>query len=704
MGATRPPRWMELATVCIVGSCAFDALAQFIPFRDLPGASKVRSASRAFDGVESAGLIGSIRWDEENGCLYFEKDGGWTRVSIESGAQTAVQPGDIPDQKQSARQDNRRRRSNGGDPGRGRQRTRESSPDGKWTIGTDGSNVTLTETGGATIALTTDGKDGLRYGTASWVYGEELDQKSAMWWSPDSKQVAFYRFDERNVPQYFMVRGYTTLRTRIESECYPKAGDPNPIALPRIRDIASGKDLDIDLGADSYIYGIEFTDDSRELLVHRLNRHQDHLELLAVDVTTGTIRVVVEETQPCFLKHLPKMQFLEDGRRFLWETERSGSAQLELRSLDPMMPIALTATADNVPVANIVEVNETRGDLFFTAYSSATMINPQLYRVRLDGTERERITPDDLHYSRFRISPSGRAVVAIDQTISTPPSTRLYSAVGPPRAAMATLAQGETDPFESRGFPRSQLLHMKAADGTTTMYGKLFLPAQFDPKGETPLVVLVYGGPTSRSVENTFDPVNGMTELGFAIAQIDNRGTSGRGKAFEDATYLKLGLVDLDDQAAGVRQIDALPGIDGTRVGIAGSSYGGYLSVLALLRYPDVFHAGVAESAVTDWRNYDTIYTERYMRTPAENPEGYDQGSCTKLAGALEGDLLLLHGMNDDNVHPSNCFQLVHELQGLARPFEMMIFPTAGHGVAGPSVDSVTWSFLVKSLQGKDQP
>ncbi|MDA0803823.1 MAG: DPP IV N-terminal domain-containing protein [Planctomycetota bacterium] len=702
---------------CLGLAASASASAQWTAFDQLPGADKVSQAQGAFRGVAGKGIVADVRWSEDESTLYFQKDGVWMRVDLATGGTSGVNADDVPSAPKADRPNRRRRGGGGGGPpARGRQRASEVSPDGAWTLSTDGANVSLTPKARGDdppppIKLTTDGGNGLKYGTASWVYGEELDQHGAMWWSPDSKALAYYSFDERAVPAYFTLGGYTRLRTRVEEERYPKPGDPNPIPAIRmhrlLEDGTVSPAIDVDLGgADHYIYGIEFTPDSRELLVHRLNRHQDHLELLAVDAATGSVRTVVEEKQPCYQHHLPLMRFLDDGRRFVWETERSGYAQYELRSLDNSAAIPLSEGA--FPVAGIVELNDDRGDLFYTANASATLINPQLFRVGLDGKGRVRVTPDDRHYSGFRVSPTGGFVVAVDQTLAEPPSTGVYvvpaagsptpSAASTPRPAVATLAAGDTDPYTIRGATPPQLLTLTAADGTTTLYGKLFRPSGFDPATEYPIVVRVYGGPVFRTVENTFDPNDPLTELGFVVMQVDNRGTPGRGKAFEDGTYLKLGIVDMDDQAAAVKQVDVMPGMDGTRVGMTGSSYGGYLAVLALLRYPDTFHAAVADAAVTDWRNYDTIYTERYMRTPEENTEGYDAGSCVKLADRLQGDLLILHNMADDNVHPSNAFQLAQELQGLNKSFSMMLFPTGGHGAGGPSAQSIEWSWLVKHL------
>jgi dipeptidyl-peptidase-4 len=216
-----------------------------------------------------------------------------------------------------------------------------------------------------------------------------------------------------------------------------------------------------------------------------------------------------------------------------------------------------------------------------------------------------------------------------------------------------------------------------------------------------PVLVQVYGGPLSRAVRNTFQVSSARAEFGFVIVQIDNRGTEGRGKAFEGAVHLKLGQVDLDDQARGIQVLaDRHDWLDTDRVGITGHSYGGYMSALALLRHPDVFSVAVATAPVTDWRNYDSIYTERYMRTPAENGDNYDLGSCVKLAEQLKGKLLLLHGMMDDNVHPTNSWQLADALHEKDIPFEMQFYPNKTHGLHGSAASSAKWSFLTRHLVG----
>jgi len=268
-----------------------------------------------------------------------------------------------------------------------------------------------------------------------------------------------------------------------------------------------------------------------------------------------------------------------------------------------------------------------------------------------------------------------------------------------PRVGRAR-AQAHPRQGDASGLRPSELFSFEAADGQTC-FGRIHYPSNFDPSRKWPVLVQVYGGPLSRAVRNRHQLSSANAEHGFVIVQIDNRGTTGRGKAFEGATHLKLGQVDLDDQARGVRTLaERHAWFDADRVGITGHSYGGYMAALALLRHPDTFHVAVATAPVTDWRQYDSVYTERYMGQPGDNEAGYDAGSCVKQAEHLRGRLLLVHGMMDDNVHPTNAWQLVEALQVRDIPFAMQFLPAANHGVRGKAVHSAKWSFLVEHLVG----
>jgi dipeptidyl-peptidase 4 len=526
------------------------------------------------------------------------------------------------------------------------------------------------------------------------VYGEELDQRDAMWWSPDSSKLAFYELDERNVPDHFITAGLTDLHTRILTEGYPKPGEPNPIANLMVYDLASNAVVRLDAMPEGewYTYNIRWSPDGKSLLFNRTNRRQDVLHVMGGDPATGKTRTIVTEKQDTWQENRPLMQFLADGQRFIWETERSGWKNYELRDLDGELVATLTNEA--YPVAGVERIDEASGVLYYMAYSEPSCpLNAQLHRVNLDGSNPQRLTQEPLNHS-VQMSPDNKWFITTYEAIDAPPASALYSASG---ERIATLAESDRSKFEQMGLEMPELFTFTADDGVTPLHGALFKPSDFSEASRYPVVVEVYGGPASVGLRNRFSPAIAACEYGFLIARIENRGTINRGKAFESATYLELGDKDLRDQADGVRFLAGRPYVDGARVGIYGHSYGGYMSALALLKQPDVFHVGVAGAPVTDWKNYDTIYTERYMRTPQENPDGYKIGSCLEYAKNLKGDLLIVHGMVDDNVHPNNTFQLIDLLQQADLPFEIMLYPNFDHGVGG-NYSALRWRFLRKHL------
>ncbi|MHC4991073.1 MAG: S9 family peptidase [Planctomycetota bacterium] len=668
------------ATVIVLTLVAAPALAQRGP-ADLPGYDRYQLVNRNLRSLATGGTISRTRWSEDGRMLHFRRGEDDFVVELDTMILRELAEDEDPPGASDDRDGRRRRRA-----ARGRQRRNEPSPDGQWVAVCRDWNVVLEDAEGTVIdEVTTEGERKHRFGMASWVYGEELDQDTAMWWSPDARWLAYYEFDEREVEDFYLLDGLTELRTSPLIEGYPKPGAPNPIATLHLYDVERRESTRIDTGpADAegighYVFNVRFSPAGDLLLFNRTNRHQNVLEVVAVDPATGDQHVVVREEQETWQTNSPMMRFLEDGHRFVWESEKTGFKHLELRHLSGTL--LATLTRGDYPVERLERVDEERGVVFYTAYSGRSPLNAHLHRVGLDGRSDRRLTSEPLNH-RVTISPDGQWFVTQYETQTTAPTTALYDADGNRRL---TLAESDTSKFDELGLVSAEVFSFTAEDGQTELYGVLYKPSDFDPGRTYPLVIDVYGGPFSRGVRNRYSPVNALCEFGFLVAKIDNRGTVGRGKAFESATYLKLGTVDLQDQADGVRYLRQRPYVDGNRVGIFGSSYGGYMSALAVLKHPDVFHVGVAGSAVTDWRNYDTIYTERYMRTPEENSDGYEQGSCMSFVDRFRGRLLLQHGMKDDNVHPTNAWQLVEKLGQAGQPFDMKFYPNRGHslGMAG---------------------
>ena len=299
----------------------------------------------------------------------------------------------------------------------------------------------------------------------------------------------------------------------------------------------------------------------------------------------------------------------------------------------------------------------------------------QLHRVGLDGKGDRRLTDPTLNHS-VDVAPDGQHFTDIAQAHDVPPSTRLMDSEG---KMVAELATSDTTKFDQLGLKRVELFTFKAADGMTELYGLLQRPSNFDPNKKYPLLVTVYAGPGTNGARETFTTPSAITEFGFLVASLDARSAAGRGKRFLDAIYLHLGVTEIDDLAAGVKSLRERPYVDRGRVGVYGTSYGGYASVMCLLRYPDVFQAACASSPPTDYRNYDSIYTERYMWIPQENKEGYDAGSAMTYVEKLRGRLMLYYGTADNNVHPSNAMQLMAALQRAGKSFDLQVGPDQGH-------------------------
>jgi dipeptidyl-peptidase 4 len=569
---------------------------------------------------------------------------------------------------------------------RGRQATEAWAPDSSMKATYRDRNLFISSRDGSgEKQLTTDGSETARikYGTASWVYGEELRQTTAMWWSPDGKRLAFYRFDENPVKDYVLQMDQTTVQGSAMYEAYPKAGTDNPIVDLYVHDITTGKTttLDVRMGrpyADEtighYVYRIEWSPDGSELLMNRTNRRQNIMEFTACAPSTGACRVIVREEWPAsWTENSPQIRWLEDGKRFLWQSERTGFRNWYLYDISGK----LLSTVTNHPfeVGAIVKLDEKAKQLWYYARSGDNHMKMQLHRVGLDGKGDRRLTDPAFNHT-VSISPDGKVITDVAQTHSTPPVTRLLDANG---KVLSTVAETDLSEFTKLGLQRVEQFTFTSADGVTPLHGMLHKPHNFDPAKRYPVIFSVYAGPGNTGASENFTSPNPLTEYGFLVVTVDTRAASGKGKRSMDAIYEKLGQVEVDDIAAASRHLATRPYVNGQRVGIFGTSYGGYASALALLRHPDAFYAAAASSSVTSWDHYDTIYTERYMYTPQANPEGYKLGSAMEYVNNLKGRLMIYYGTADDNVHPNNSMQLIKALQAAGKSFQVQVGPDAGH-------------------------
>lgn len=634
----------------------------------------------AYFGAARAGVL-STQWSEDGKTLYYSKDG--KRFTFDLATRKSAETQEEPPNRVNVR--TRMRPA----VGRGRQAASAPSPDGKFRAVYRDNNLYLADADGNNPqALTTDGskEKRIKYGTGSWVYGEELDQVTAFWWSPDSTKLAYYRFDESQVKDYYLVTRSLPYQSELNAEPYPKAGAPNPVVDLFVYDLATKQTAKMDVRSGKpfendvlgyYVYDVRWSPDGKELIFNRANRLQNAMELVTANPTSGTCRVVLhEEWKPSWVEIHPKIQFLSDNTRFLLLSERNGFRNIYL--MDWSGKVLATITKNSFEVEAIVDVDEKAGTLHYLAHDGDNPLKLQLHRVNLDGTGDKRLT-DPTYHHQVRLAPDGAAFVDIYETHDKPPATRLIDKDGKVLAALADA------PAMPKDFPPAELFRFKAADGKTDLYGILHKPSSFDPSKKYPLLVSVYGGPESDGVRENFATPSRLTELGFLVATFDNRGVKGRGKAFMDAVYRNCGIVEIDDQAEGVKFLRQRSYVDGARVGIQGVSYGGYSSAMCLLRHPDVFQAACAMSSVTDWRNYDTIYTERYMGLPQDNTAGYEAGSAMTYAKNLTGRLMLFYGTSDNNVHPANTYQLVAALQRAGKSFDLQIAPDQGHTGLNPN-------------------
>ena len=677
-------KWMSarftLALATVLGAMPTATGAQD-RLRTMPGYEQYQKMSAQMQGAVRSGDLRAT-WVENGKALEYTLDGKRYRYDVATRKASELPP--LPAQTGGGRGG---RGGGGGAPERGRQFTQARSPDSTFTAFYRDRNLWMKGPDGTDTQITTDGseKDRIKYGTASWVYGEELDQTTAIWWAPNSKKVAYYRFDEKPVPDYFLQLDQTKLYSTVDIEAYPKAGSPNPVVDIFVYDVGSKQSVKLDVRTGKpfengvvghYVYNVRWTPDASELIFNRTNRRQNILEFTACKPDTGTCRVVIREEWPTgWVENNPTMVYLKDNKRFIWASERTGFNNYYLYDISGRLITALTSHP--FEVAGIVRVDEAAGVLYYMARSGDNYMKTQLHRVGLDGRSDRRLT-DPAFTHAVTLAPDGKHFIDVAQTHDTPPVTRLLDANG---RLVAELAKSDMTKFEQLGLKKTEMFTYMAADGKTKLHGMISYPSTFDPSRKYPVLVPVYGGPASASntARETFSTPSPTTEYGFIVVNLSSRATPGMGKRTLDALYEKLGQTEMDDMAEGIKALASRPYIDASRVGIYGTSYGGYTSAMMLLRFPELVAAASASSPVTDWRHYDTIYTERYMWIPQENTAGYDAGSAMTYVSKLKGRLMLYYGTADNNVHPSNMMQLIQALQRAGKSFEVQVGPDAGH-------------------------
>ena len=538
--------------------------------------------------------------------------------------------------------------------------------------------------------LTSDGNENVMNGKFDWVYEEELSNRAtgqAYEWSPDGKKIAYLRLDDAPVPQYPLTH-YLSDHVNLTEERFPQSGDPNPIPSFHVVSVEGSEPrtwtATVAKSVEYFGPSFSWTPDSKAVAFLTLDRAQDELDVHLWDAAAGTDRLLLAEKDACWINSLEPPRFLGDNQRFLWLSERDGWLHLYLYGNDGKLQKQLTHgnwMIDRPAFSNtpIVALDERGGWVYFVA-TDPDPRERHLYRARLAGSGLEPLAQQPGVHG-LNLSPGGQFLIDQFSSINDPPETRLLKADGSP---IATLSK-QTGHLEEYALGKTELVEVKAPDGAT-LYARLVKPPDFDPARKYPVIIEVYGGPHVQLIQNHW----GLTSLGdhlyaeqgIIIWSLDNRGSWGRGHAWESRVFKNLGHYELEDQLAGVAYLKSLPYVDPTRIGITGWSYGGFMTLYALTHAPEVFKCGAAGGPVTAWKFYDSIYTERYMRTPQENPEGYKTASPVEVADRLRAKVLLIHGTDDDNVHMQNTLNFVEALVKARTPFDLYVQPGEKHGFA----------------------
>lgn len=535
-------------------------------------------------------------------------------------------------------------------------------------------------------AVTDDGEGLITWGLAEFVAAEEMDRDHGYWWSPDERFIAVQRTDESPVdviPRLDISGGgAVTVMQR-----YPRAGRPNALVDLYVFDVASGRRIKVDLGAnpDVYLARVDWSRDGRTLYVQRQSRDQKTLDLLSVDPATGAARVILTQTGQAWVDLSSDFRALRDGR-FIWSNEDDGWRHLYLYGADGRLVRQITRGP--WPVKELDGINEETGEVFFTASMHDGRERPyeqQLFRTTLDGAAPVAITPGGGWWSAS-VNRTGTAFVGNYSDPRTPPQSALYRADGTRIRWIEENRLDENHPYwPYRSRQRTPEFGTLQNAGETLSW-RMQTPPGFDPSRRYPVVMEVYGGPSvGAKVLRNWQPLSSqlLTEAGYIVFKLDNRGEGDRSRAFKNSIYRRMGVPELEDQQTAINWLRTLPYVDGDHIAMMGWSYGGFLSLRAITE-PDMGLAAAAVGAApTEWSLYDTHYTERYMSTPQDNPEGYAQADAVPRLANLTGRMLLMHGMADDNVLLDNALRVMDGLQLQGKPFELMLYPGQRHGIQG---------------------
>lgn len=562
------------------------------------------------------------------------------------------------------------------------------SPDGKKIAYAKDNNLFVFDIASKTVTpITADGKkNAIINGITDWVYEEEFSFVRAFDWSKDSQKIAYIRFDETEVPEFSMTMFQQDLYPKTETFKYPKAGEKNAEVSLHICDVATNKSNPIQLGSynDFYIPRIEWTNDANVLAVKVLNRHQDNLDLLFVDATTKTSKVVLNEKDKAYIDFInsDNLTFLKDNN-FIWTSEKDGFNHIYL--YDRTGKLKNQLTKGNWEVTSYYGFDDKTNTVFYQSTENGS-INRSVYSVTLDGKSK-RVLSAEKGTNEAIFSPDFQYYINIFSNTAQPKKYTLNEVKTGKSIQVIENNQALESKLKPYDLPVKEFFVLKTAKGIE-LNAWMIKPKYFDASKKYPVLMYQYSGPGSQEVKNEWHSYNDywfmmLAQQGYIVACVDGRGTGFKGAGFKKVTQMQLGKYELEDQIDAAKVIGNYSFVDKNRIGIFGWSFGGFMAANCILKGNDVFKMAIAVAPVTNWRFYDTIYTERFMQTPQENPTGYDDNSPIHFADQLKGKFLLIHGSGDDNVHVQNSMQMMQALIQANKQFDSQIYPDNNHGIYG---------------------
>lgn len=558
------------------------------------------------------------------------------------------------------------------------------SPDGKMVAYVIDNNIWLTKFDFNTESqITKDGEaNKIINGATDWVYEEEFATTRLMTFSPDNKLLAFVRTDESEVPQYAFQTFEKKLYPGFYTYKYPKPGEKNASVECHVFDIyaKTTRKMNVPLDADGYIPRIEFTKSPEQLAVMTLNRDQNRFDMYFAHPRSTEAKLILRDENKYYIdsEFLKSIYFLPN--QFTYISEKDGYSHIYIYGTSGTLQKQLTV--GKFDVTEILAVNPRTKNVFYLA-ADKSPLQRNIYKITFDRPKPVLLS-NEKGYNSASFSQNGNYYVQYFSNAGTPTLITLHDASG---KQLRVLQENHSlvERVAKAGFPKKEFITLPAADGVTMLNGWLMKPSGFDPSKKYPIILTQYSGPNSQQVLDRFgvDWNEALSKEGYIVACVDGRGTGARGEAFRKMTYRNIGIIESDDQVAAAHYFATLPYIDQNRIGIWGWSFGGYNVLMSMSRGDGIFKTGVAIAAVSDWRFYDSIYTERFMRTPQQNTSGYDAGSAIQLAKKLQGNLLLIHGTADDNVHFQHAMEYTRALIAADKQFEMFIFPDKNHFIYG---------------------